>query len=279
MRQKVLITALVALCFCLFITAPVLAQNMSHSATYDLDGVMNFKIQAGHACNTGAEFKQVITGSGKMDKTQTVTMVKGKITMDDKNNWVAGATPLTVTSVWKLCTPPKYTYDGVDQFGNKLTAPVDLKSIYGSTDIPAYWDGNTLVGTTPAQLAKAYGWDALTEQIWATQVQSNPGFSGNLQQNGEAAYGPYQASGTVRDENRRGTTIGKEYVGDFFKISEQSRVAQGVLRRYIDISSPKDHGYVHEDMSVVGKASIRSSLSLSNYSAGKDVVPKWYNLF
>lgn len=278
-----------ALFLILFITAPVLAQSIYHTATYDMDGVMDFKKQAGHFCNTGAEIKQVISGSGKMDKTQTVTMVKGKITMDDKNDWVAGATPLTVTTVWKLCTPPKYTYDGVSEvllaLGSEtgaITAPVGLASLYNSArSIPAVFEDDGALGfngwasgVTVEALASLYGWDALTEQYWAVQVQANPGSAGNLQQNGEAAYGPY---GNLYDKDvRRG---GKYFVGDFFNISQHSRVNDGTIKRYIDISSPVSHGYLHEDMSVIGKASIREAFRLTNYSAGSGVSGKWYNLF
>jgi hypothetical protein len=33
--------------------------------------------------------------------------------------------------------------------------------------------------------------DAVSKQIWAVQVSADPGFSGNLHQQFEAAYGPY----------------------------------------------------------------------------------------
>jgi hypothetical protein len=275
LRQKVLITAILALLFCLFITAPIIASSIWHTSVYELEGAISFKKQAGHYCNTGAEFKQVISGSGKMDKTQTVTQVKGKLTMDDKNDWVAGATPLTVTSVWKLCTPPKYTYyDSDETYGYDV--PVDIDSIYKNRSVPAQWNSQTgkMEGETHAMLAEANGWDAVSEQFWAVQVHANPGSSGNLQQNGVAAYGPH---GTLYGkDDRKG---GKYYVGDFFNISQQSRVNDGVLKRYIDISSPVGHGYLHEDMSVVGKTSIRESFRLTNYSAGTGVSGKWYNLF
>ncbi len=299
-----------AVVFVLALAAPAFA--MYHAASVTMDGTINFKSQAGHACNTGGVMKQTIAGSGKLDKVMTILMVPGKLTVNDNNNWVAGATPLTVTSVWELCTPPKYTYDGKVNLDGKdvsVTAPVSLGSLYGAADQPSDFSrGGVSAGTTVASMAKKHGWDALTGQIWAVQVQADPGFSGNLSQKGEAAYGPYWGNsdyfaydaswnkmlpapfsvlssqkGKWRWELDKdgigGVSVGANYVGDYFTMEQHARTSQGTLKRYVDISSPWSHGYLHLDMSVVGKSDIKDAFAMNNLPAGKDVPKDWWRLF
>ncbi len=303
--KRTFVAVALAVIFVLALAAPAFA-SMNHTATYELDGTINFKKQAGHACNTGGVLKQTIAGSGKMDKLMDVAMVPGKLTVADQNDWVAGATPLTVTSVWELCTPPKYTYEGRDALGRKVVAPVDtLHAMYGpSVNQPAYaYIGErhnmAISGTTVAQLAKYYDWDALTGQIWAVQVQADPGFSGNLHQKGEAAYGPFWAGLKAHDsawtvapnsytdtwrwetdkDNVIGRGIGKDYVGDYFNMEQFARTSQGTLKRYIDISSPWSHAYLMQDMTIVGKSEVKEGFSMPNQAAGKDVPKDWWRLF
>jgi hypothetical protein len=288
-----------------------MAQALFHTATYEMDGKIDFKKQAGHFCNTGAEIKQTIMGSGVMDKVQTITQKKGIITMDDTNDWVAGDTPLTVTTVWKLCTPPKYTYDTVNFLGDDVTVPVALTSLY----YPGYGpDGNMPAsldmlggafpfasGITVEQAADFWGWDALTEQYWAVQVEADPGFSGNIHQKGEAAYGGFWGDGVFdydagwkrdlvnyndhwrwevnKDGNVVGPVVGSKFVGDYFNMEQMARTSMGTLKRHIDISSPWSHGYLYEDMSVVGKSQITEAIKLGNLPAGKDVPKDWWLLF
>jgi hypothetical protein len=307
--KRTFVAVVLAVVLVLALAAPALAQAIFHTATYEMEGVIDFKKQAGHFCNTGAEIKQVIAGSGKMDKVQTITQVKGKITMDDTNDWVAGATPLTVTTVWKLCTPPKYTYnDSTETYGYDV--PVSIGSIYNplraDQDMPASWgDANAfptqsgkISGVTHAMLAEEFGWDAVSDQYWAVQVQADPGFSGNIHQKGEAAYGPFWTKGSIFgyedswtgskdtwrwEYNKAGTdygvSVGADYVGDYFNMEQMARTSQGTLKRHIDISSPWSHGYLYEDMSVVGKSQITEAFKLGNLPAGKDVPGDWWKLF
>jgi hypothetical protein len=303
--KRTFVAVALAVIFVLALAAPAVA-SMTHTATYEMDGVINFKKQAGHACNTGGVLKQTIAGSGKMDKVMSVAMVPGKLTVSDQNDWVAGATPLTVTSVWELCTPPKYTYEGRDALGRKVVAPVDtLSAMYGTNSQPAYAyldSGNMKIGnTTVAQLAKYYDWEALTGQIWAVQVQADPGFSGNLHQKGEAAYGPYWDKATphafdaswiaskadksdqwrweLDKDNVTGVSIGKNFVGDYFNMEQMARTSQGTLKRYIDTSSPWSHAYLMQDMTIVGKSEVTEGFSMPNIAAGKDVPKDWWRLF
>jgi len=306
--KRTFVAVVLAVIFVLALAAPAFA--MTHTATYEMEGTINFRKQAGHACNTGAEFKQTILGSGKMDKVMTVNMVKGKLTLTDTNDWVAGATPLTVTSVWELCTPPKYTYDGLDFLDQDYTAPVNILAMYNFYNTPASFGSRAnpfateASGLTVEAVADYFGWDALTSQIWAVQVQADPGFSGNLHQKGEAAYGPYWAPEAEEDEallpfgfeaswgdNKGswrweedkdgviGSSVGANFVGDYFNMEQFARTSQGTLKRYIDISSPWSHAYLHQDMSVVGKSEVKEGFSMPNLSAGKDMPKDWWKLF
>ncbi len=290
MKRTLVAVALVVV-FVMALAAPAFAQSITHSATYEMDGVINFKKQMGHLCNTGAEIKQTIMGSGQMDKVQTVSMVAGKITMKDANDGVAGATPLTVTTVWELCAPPKYTYE--DDDGN--VAIVHPAAIFGAWDQP-YVYGPLGFQDMNHDMWATYGdWDAISDQIWAVQVQADPGYSVNVHQDGVAAYGPYDASGffwlgdddfeDVADSRWSwantdwDVVVGDDYVGNYFTMDQHARTSMGTLKRYIDISSPFSHAYLHEDMSVVGKSDVKEAFAMVNLPAGADVPGDWWKLF
>jgi hypothetical protein len=302
--KRTLVAVALVIVFVMALAAPAFAQSITHSATYQMDGVINFKKQMGHLCNTGAEIKQTIMGSGQMDKVQTVTMIKGKITMKDTNDGVAGATPLTVTTVWELCAPPKYMYDDGDN-----ESPVGLTSIFATQSAPGQWNltptGMVLAGMDTDEWADLYpAYEALTDQIWAVQVAADPGYSINVHQDGVAAHGPYWATGTAapfaydaswkqtlvnknntwrwelnEDGNVAAPSVGANYVGSFFNMAQHARTSMGTLKRYIDISSPFSHGYLHEDMSVVGKSDVKEAFGMGNLPAGADVPGDWWKLF
>jgi hypothetical protein len=290
--KRTLVAVALVIVFVMALAAPAFAQSITHSATYEMDGKIDFKKQMGHWCNTGAEIKQTIKGEGQMDKVQTVSMVAGKITMKDANDGVAGATPLTVTTVWELCAPPKYTYEDAAEDD----AIVHPKAMYVPTDLtsndePYVWNGVTFQGTTVGMIADEYGWDAVSDQIWAVQVAADPGYSINVHQDGVAAYGPFQ-SGAALDEDDEwnlednawgwdgdDAEVGPDYVGNYFSMDQHARTSMGTLKRYIDISSPFSHGYLHEDMSVVGKSDVKEAFGMANLPAGVDVPGLWYDLF
>jgi hypothetical protein len=114
--KKTIVAVALAVFFVLAIAAPAFA--IVHVAVYDMDGEIYMDKQVGHFCNTGAEQLQTIRGTGKMTKTMDVRMVKGKLTVKDKNDFVTAPDAvrnLVVTSVITLCTPPKMIYTG---YGN-----------------------------------------------------------------------------------------------------------------------------------------------------------------
>ena len=161
-----------------------------------------------------------------------------------------------------------------------------LREEVGATDGYAKWD-----------------LDGLTNQIWAVQVSPDPGFSGALTQNFEAAYGAYEgrlddgpaygyglpeadheihqdAFGfRVDDDGYWVTVTGDDYVGNYFNIDQFARTSQGTVRRYIDISSPWSHAYLYEDMEVVGMAEIEESFVMDNLAPGAEAVSDWWDLF
>ncbi|MDW7730713.1 MAG: hypothetical protein SCJ94_12060 [Bacillota bacterium] len=273
--KRTLIAAALTVIFVMALAVPAFAQ-MTHTAAYQLDGTINFEKQAGHKCNTGAEIKQTITGNGVMDKVQTVNMIEGRITMEDDNNWVAGATPLTVTTVWDLCAPPKYVY--TDDYA---------EGVFDGQAVPV----GTIYGDAFANLVDSGAVEAInSNQIWAVQVQADPGFSGNLSQSGVAAYGPYGGSEPGEygadewgwKESDAGVISigqGEDYVGNYFDIEQHARTSQGTVRRYIDLSSPFSHAYVMENMSVVGRSDISDVLSMMSILPGSEMPGDWWNLF
>lgn len=323
MKKRTVVALALAVVFVLAFAAPALAQSISYQAGYNVDGTVNQKMQAGHLCNTGAELKQTITGTGALTKGTSITMVQNRITVGDTNDWVTAVDAvrnMTVTSVIELCTPPKYTvYDAATGFTGVLPLPMLYPpvSFGGPEYIPPFWsfseagdlvyDGNTLDDVLEA-LEDTYGLTATPvneRQIWAVQVAADPGFSGNVHQGFEAAYGPFYGgpglaqgldglfgpdddmpAGLERfwawqldEDDNLGVLYGDAYVGDYFSISQMSRTSKGVHKRYIDISSPWSHGYLYEDMSVTGLSEVTESFTLGNLASGIGVAGLWWDLF
>jgi len=143
--------------------------------------------------------------------------------------------------------------------------------------------------------------DELTDQIWAVQVEADPGYSGGLSQDFEAAYGSYggiiddpegDVPGAVDgfdgddfwyfqpdEDGVLGVTKGDDYVGNYFEIDQMARTSQGTTQRYIDISSPWSGAYLHEDMTVTGMAEIEEDFEMGNLEPGEEAVPDWWDLF
>jgi hypothetical protein len=183
----------------LSLAAPAFAQGMDYSADYNFNGTIDQEMQVGHLCNTGAEMKQTITGTGTMTKSFDAAMVQGRLTVSDTNDWVTAPDAvrnLTVTSVIELCAPPKMTYEQT-LFGIDWSGVVHPTGYYLDYNMPRYWGANGWEGVnSPQEAFEEEGlflgdFDAVSRQIWAVQVEAAAGYSGNLHQNFEAAYGPY----------------------------------------------------------------------------------------
>ncbi len=337
--MKKTVAVAVAVVFVLALAAPVFAQaNMTHNAVYKMDGSIDLEKQVGHLCNTGAEMKQTISGEGEMEKVMDVDMKRWVVTVSDHNDWITAEDAvrnLTVTSVIELCAPPKteataaeYVY-GEEVGWQQLSEATRIPSAFEMYDVglrdrtlrsqalAAHADDPDLqaqiLAMTPAELRAAFAqdphpgrystleFDGLTDQIWAVQVEADPGFSGNLHQGFEAAYGPYGgyiedpdadlpaavnfADGDnfwyfqLDDDGVRRVERGDDYVGNYFNIDQMARTSQGTVRRYIDVSSPFSHAYLYEDMEVVGMAEIEESFAMNNIGPGEEATPDWWDLF
>ena len=348
--KKALAIAL-AIVFVLAFAVPAFAQSMVHTVKEEyVDAVIDIERQHGHLCNTGAELKYSVKGSAaEFMAERTITQVAGKITVSkDEAAWVAGATPLTVTSVIELCAPAKHEWDAVNYIYDPATGEYSSWTMasgvvppllgyeafgwgdtilwsptgYSAAELAAllglgaedflagvaagsaaydaariaYWMANgTFAGFNPS--FSAFELEALTEQIWAVQVQSDPGFSGNLNQTWEAAYGGYAGvldEGAAHpdfhaarfafqydgdDTDGVGVSLGSDYVGNYFNIEQHARVSQGHVYRYIDISSPFSHAYVSEYSEVTGKADVQEAFAMGNLGPGSDVATDWWELF
>ena len=318
MKRTILAVAL-AVIFVMALAVPAFAQ-ITHSKVVEADGVYDWEYQAGHLCNTGGMLQQTIMGSGELSKVMTTAQIPGRLSVSDVNDFVAGETALTITSVITLCAPPKYTYEDTFQAWSPITggmrdvteeAPVFIGAMYepGGFRVPALytydgdWGGtmganNILTGINMDTLADIMGWEAVSDQIWAAQVQADPGFSGNLHQDFVASEGVYSGAdrlasdATSPGKGNHGawtwqdstdsawdTFLGKNYVGSYFEIDQKARTSMGEVKRFIDISSPWSHGYVYEDMSIVGKSDIEEAFAMNNLAAGADLVGLWYDLF
>ena len=297
--KKTLLVLLVVV-FVLALATPAFATgSMTHNGYVKGDGeIIRWDKQAGHLCNTGAQAVKRSRGVGVMDNEFSITMVKGKLTVVDNHDFVsrAGTTnPMYVSTLIKLCTPPKYTYTGwqLDLHdpmtpkvkGFKVTAPVAPQAIYvpGGVSMPRSWTQNGWVGVDYRDRAKAGAWEALTLQVWYAKVQADPGALGTLKQNFEAAYGPYKGGAGVASAedvspsntwawNLTGTAPvpGTTFVGDYFKMTQTASTPSGKVDRYISISTPWSGSYLHEDMEFKGLVEVVESFNLVNIGAGVD---------
>jgi len=136
--------------------------------------------------------------------------------------------------------------------------------------------------------------EGLTDQIWAAQVEAEPGEAGMLSQEFEAAYGDTYAGqvdekddlfadqwGFVDAAVDAGYTPvrGEDYVGNYFHIDQHAMTTDGTLKRFIDISSPFDGSYLHEDFEVTGEADVQEAFEMTNIEAGEEVEVVWHELF
>lgn len=212
MRHKLLLIIFtVILLFLLDFPALAKEQSLTHTATYNANGIIDFKKQAGHLCNTGAEMKQEINGDGELSKAIEILMIKGKLEVDDSNEFFAATDALkkiTVTTTIKLCSPHKIDYDYNKMIRHNISYRWESEpwledehwtefweEIYEDAyefvgdgdplDIDPEWDGHFIESgytISPAIID-------LTDQIWAVSLTVDPGNTGILESTFTAAYG------------------------------------------------------------------------------------------
>jgi hypothetical protein len=149
---------------------------------------------------------------------------------------------------------------------------------------------------------------ALSDQVWAVSLETEPGGQGRFNQEIEAAYGSYTgltAGGSAADseyseasngwwfvdrQNRplggllvtvdgRAVNSGGDFVGDYFTLDQFASNTGGLSRRYISISSPWSLGYIEEDVQVVGSLVVRDTFMMDNREQGWDLQHGWRELF
>ena len=149
---------------------------------------------------------------------------------------------------------------------------------------------------------------ALSDQVWAVGLETEPGGQGQLSQKIEAAYGSYTGStaggsgvsskqgegydgwwftdrqgqplrGILRAEDAQGVKSSREFVGDYFNLEQFASTTGGLSRRYISISSPWSLGFVYEDLRVVGKSVMRDTFMMTNIEPGREYFLDWLELF
>jgi len=329
-KKRTLVAAVLAVVFVLALATPVFA--MTHSATYEWDGTVTMERQVGHFCNTGAEQKVAIYGDGKMERSSDATMSKGIVTVEETNDFVTAedaTNNLTVTSVIRLCAPPKTEYTTTRYVYGEEVGWQSYNPVSGAVlDVRDWYDGvikeEDLIdlaydahGDDPELLAQVLDggrdfvkdtkaadadhdadftettFSSVSDQIWAVQVEAKPGMSGNLHKDFEAAHGDtYWGSdeeftgasdqwGFVDAANHDGYTAvrGTDYVGSYFNIDQHARTSDGILKRFIDISSPWSHAYLMEDFEVEGEVDVEEAFTMTNIAAGEDIEVLWYDLF
>jgi len=324
--KRTLVAATLTVVFVLALATPAFA--MTHTADYEWDGSVDMERQVGHFCNTGAEQKVAISGEGKMERVSTATMAKGKLTVDEASDFVTAedaAENLSVTSVIELCAPPKTEYTTTDYvYGDEVgwqdmvsdSGVVDTRDLFDGVDTSTLEEQLLALTEDPDERAEIIAadedelkvmardeldgnydvteLDELTQQLWAVQVEANPGYSGNVHQEFEAAYGDTYA-GTVDEAEELFTdqwgftpaanhdgyapVRGTDYVGNYFQIDQMARTSDGELKRFIDISEPFDGAYLMEDFEVTGEVDIEEAFNMVNVAAGEEVEVVWYDLF
>ena len=327
--KRTLVAATLTVVFVLALATPAFA--MTHTADYEWDGSVDMERQVGHWCNTGAEQKVAISGDGTMERVSTATMAKGKLTVDEASDFVTAedaAENLSVTSVIELCAPPKTEYTTTDYVYGDEVGWQEMVSDSGVVDTRDQFDmggrpaDDTLRGLLLAEAVTAEEeaeilaadedelkemaaewevpeyqlttYDELTQQLWAVQVEANPGYSGNVHQDFEAAYGDTYVQGLEEEEdlftdqwgfipfpNDDGyaPVRGTDYVGNYFHMDQMARTSDGELKRFIDISEPFDGAYLMEDFEVTGEVDIEEAFNMVNVAAGEEVEVVWYDLF
>ena len=138
--------------------------------------------------------------------------------------------------------------------------------------------------------------DGLTDQIWAVRVEAEPGHTGTLEQNFEAAYGSY--GGVIVDPEASipsdgsddwffqldsdgvwEAVVGDDYVGNYFNIEQLAATSKGTVQRFISVSSPWSHAMVEENTTATGTVEIQEAFVMENIKPGNQVVSDWWGLF
>lgn len=290
--------ALLTLILFLFISMPALAQDdtrFSHTIDMKIGGAITLDREIGDPSTSGTVKRQRIRGFGDLTKRETFRIAQNIITVEETSDWTVSPlalSGLSVTTIIELLHKPMSAAE--------QTYRIDADTVIEIGDIinpyhPLVVEGKILVS-------------ALTAQVWATALLTNPGHSGGYHSTFDAAYGPgpyEKLYGAVdqwgnpffydseymwefdpavnpiyRDDRTYGYKRGKYYVGNYFNIEQYAHTSDGFLKRFISISSPFENTILIEDLSVDGMASIREAFKMHNLKRGpQGLTLAWYELF
>ena len=215
----------------------------------------------------------------------------------DQDFFLTDAAPPAVR--WDMA--PNVHSGGWNRWGGAYLGELQFDGIEGWENLRDFYGyGHMNIQDGLGQLGENYSTinvTDLTEQIWAVQVEANPGMSGNLHQDFEAAYGPHESQlenlGGAADETVHKDAWryyfdsdgylevdrGVDYVGNYFEIDQMARTSDGIVKRYIDISSPWSGAYHYEDFEVEGMVEVEEDFEMMNIGEGEAATPDWWDLF
>lgn len=303
MNKQLLSVTVIIIALAIALAAQVTAQDNSrfdHTIRYEIDGRISIDREIGQACTTGAVKSTMVRGFGKMSKYENIRIAKNIMNVEEVSSWevpIGALEGLSVTTTIRLCNRPMVASAQVYGEDDPLT-PFDERLKVG--DIINVYDPLVVDGTIDVY--------ALTRQIWATAVTTNPGHSGGYESNFVAAYGPgpyevkygvedqfgiidypgedfiweYDSAVSYLDRNHKrfGYKRGKHYVGNYFNIEQYAHTSGGALRRYISMSEPFENNFLEEELSVIGSASVREAFKMNNLTRGpRGITLAWYELF
>lgn len=248
-----------------------------HTARYETDGDISLTKQFGHPSMTGAKKNQSIEGQGQMSKYEVSEIAPHIMRLEDEMSWRTAADAvrkMRVSSTIELCARPLSiaATDYVYETEYNILAG-DIISPYH----PLVVDG--IIDAIP-----------LTEQVWATRIEVEPGHEGLYEAGFIAAYGPGPHHEGIYDDQYRWWfdenerygigESGDRYVGNYFDIDQSVYTSAGSLKRFTAMSSPFSKAYLVEDLDITGTAEVTESFHLDNIEPGPDAIRLvWYELF
>ncbi len=130
---------------------------------------------------------------------------------------------------------------------------------------------------------------ALSEQVWAVSLETEPGGQGQLNQKIEAVCGNHSGVAVSGNENgfERHEAVdawwsaesGRVYVGDYFTLEQFASTSGGLTRRFISVSSIWSLGFIHEDITVAGRAVVRDRFMMKSLEPGQACFSDWLEMF
>lgn len=290
MQRKHFLPPLIILAILLSaLTASAIAEDderFRHDIQYLIDGRITIDREVGHACTTGAVKRQQVRGYGEMTRTESVRIAPHIMRIDESSDWTTADDALrnlSVVTAIDLCARPITTADHDYDIGD-----YDIK------------EGDQISPYHPLVVSGDISVSNLTDQVWITSIESNPGEVGSFDTSYHVAYGPgpiEEIYGQLDSRGIRhfyvddyrwwydpdedgGIDRGDYYVGNYFNIDQYAYTSGGEMSRYISMSSPFSGAVLVEDMNVVGMAEVRESFKLDNLEGGPLAVTlEWYDLF